>query len=171
MIGRMATLSAALLVGLTTLALAGDEPLPVDPATGRVVIQRVVPIAGATADELLSRARAWVVDTYGRDGTVRLDDPAARRLIVGCVSPYAAPGAPNLVGYTLTIETRDGRARVTAEVGAVALRGDMLAMPDWLKAPDRRRYDAAVGDAIRAAIASLASALASPSPVPGGDQW
>jgi len=173
MIGRIATLAAALLAPLTSLALADDARLPVDPATGRIVVQRVVPVEGVAADELLSRARAWVASSYRSPEVVQLDDRSAARIVVRSYATVRYGIGSVHLWYDLTIEARDGRARAT--VGALEIRSAAetggMAAEDWLARVRRGVMEPRIAAALTSVLDSLAASLSSSSPVPGGDQW
>lgn len=173
MIGRTLTLVAGLLAALTPFALAADAVLPVDPASGRIVVQRVVPVDGVAADELLSRARAWVAASYRSPAVVQLDDRAAGRIVVRSYAPVAYWIGSVHLWYDLTIEARDGRIRATVgslEIRSSAETGGMPA-EDWLTHVNRAKAEPRIAAAVAGVLDSLAASLSSPSPVPGGDQW
>lgn len=88
------------------------DPMPVNDE-GAYEYSDTVEVEGATADELYSRAKAWVANAYrSAQNVVQLDDKDAHRLIIKGNSreTYLMMGQVT-VRHVVTIETKDGRYR------------------------------------------------------------
>lgn len=87
-------------------------PMPVSEDGTRYEYTDVVEVEGADADELYSRAKAWVANAYhSAQDVIQLDDKDSHRLIVKGVTTPSAFFGPTSVRHTLTIETKDGKYR------------------------------------------------------------
>lgn len=88
------------------------EGFPRDEETGRYALQDVVTVDGASADELFSRASAWIATVYtSANDVIQLSDKPAGRLIAKGNLENSYMGYPAWVEHTLTIEVKDGRFR------------------------------------------------------------
>lgn len=86
--------------------------MPVNEA-GDFEYSGTVELEGETADELYSRAKAWVAMAYvSAQDVIQLDDRDAHRLIMkGNTSTHWMLTETATVGHVLTIETKDGKYR------------------------------------------------------------
>ena len=105
---------ALLLVAAPVLAKkdTGPDPVPVNDE-GVYEYAGTVEVEGVTADELYSRARAWVANAYrSAQHVVQLEDKDAHRLIIKGNSreTYLMMGQVT-VRHVVTIETKYGRYR------------------------------------------------------------
>jgi len=139
------------------------EPLPDLPRndeTGAVEYQQVVDVDGASADELLSRARAWVAETYrSAQDVIQLDDPSAGRLIARGLTEYSVFTVAVYVRHRLTVEARDGRYRVTVTDFEVQSASGDSASLDPMGRPNRKAYEH-VAEEIPLLLRSLEKAMA-----------
>jgi hypothetical protein len=106
---------ALALAPLPAFAYAADTvEIPKDADSGFYKFQGVVNVEGASADQLLSRARAWIATTYrSAKDVVQLDDPTAGRIIAKGLIPVRWMGETSHIRHTLTVEAKDGRYRYT----------------------------------------------------------
>ena len=105
-----------LLVGLGIFA-KDDEPKIVMPrnAEGKVQYQEVAEIPGVTAANLFSRAKNWCANAFvSVKDTLQNEDAAAGRLTYKGNFDIPGPmGVSQAFWFTLTIEVKDGKARIT----------------------------------------------------------
>ncbi|WP_375436670.1 DUF4468 domain-containing protein [uncultured Hymenobacter sp.] len=112
-------LSALLLFALAGSATAqktkyaGYDRLPKDSTTHKVVYTAVVPVAGASKDELYNRGREWFARTFNDANRVlRMDDRTAGTLIgSGIITQPAleAFSSGNNYHFNLAVYVKDGR--------------------------------------------------------------
>lgn len=165
---RKVMLVAALLASPLAASAEPGPPVPRN-AEGRFEYQETITAEGASAVELLSRAKAWIATAY-RDipSVLDLDDPAAGRLIVK--GNYAASGrlAWFTIWHVLTIEAKDGRWRYMLtdfEVDQGGLRRPMEG--DGGKYLYKRGWES-VATGARNLVESLKVAMLNPPP---GSDW
>lgn len=93
--------------------------IPREPATGEVMYQEVVALDDLSAKQIYSRATAAIVTVQNKDA-MQLDDKENGRIIAkGIFLVAAIPGLPASpsndlpVYYTMTMEIKNGRYRLT----------------------------------------------------------
>lgn len=94
-----------------------DEPKIVMPrnAEGKIQYQEVAEIPGVTANTLLSRAKNWCANAFvSVKDTLQNEDAGAGRLTYKGNFDVPGPmGTSQVFWFTLTIEVKDGKARIT----------------------------------------------------------
>lgn len=166
-----AVLAASSAVQAQMVPWEPERPVPKN-ADGRYEYQEVVQAEGASATELMSRAKAWIATAYhSADSVIQLDDATGGRLIVkGNYAAARGKIAWFTIWHVLTIEAKDGRYRYTLtdfEVEQGGLRGPMegprskyLGDKGW----------ASVAEGATGIISSLKAAMQKPTPS-GGADW
>ncbi len=169
-------------VALAAASFAGQIPpgvCPIDPQTKLITYQAVVPVEGAPAAELYSRAKLWIANSYRSAKTViDLDDKESGRLIVKGTFTIPVPAGlitkATTYRHQLTIEVKDGRFRYTL-TNLVKLQPDAPALyREWplegsVKEPfvGKKTWER-IDAECRATIASLSKAMSAPAPT---DKW
>ena len=109
-------IAICLLVALGVIA-KDDEPKIVMPrnAEGKVQYQEVAEIPGVTAATLFSRAKNWCTNAFvSVKDTLQNEDAGAGRLTYKGNFDIPGPmGVSQAYWFTLTIEVKDGKARIT----------------------------------------------------------
>lgn len=90
------------------------QPIPFDPATGRILYTEVVPVADASQAELYARAKLWFADTFKATKNVVQADDKEVGILQGTAFQEIAVmdgGVPVAVKlwYTIKIALKDGR--------------------------------------------------------------
>lgn len=84
--------------------------LPTDPETHLVAYTSVVEVAGATQDQLYSRAYDWVARTHAATASSALQDKEKGRLTVqGTTHPHYRGNEFGSVTHTVSIYVKDGK--------------------------------------------------------------
>ena len=118
------------MIGLASCASIGyGEEIPLDER----IEQRTIGIEAASRSDLFVRANSWAVDAFvSADSVIEFSDADAG-LMKGKYVTYYQEGLYNVrVRATLTIELKDGAARVTIDNPMSQVVGDSLngAYPD-----------------------------------------
>lgn len=109
----------------------GPDPMPINEA-GEYEYTGVVEVEGATAGELYSRAKVWVVDAYvSAKAVTQLEDKDAHRVIVkGTLDVKWMALTTATVKHQWTIEAKDGRYRYSVTGFVLDLGGKYRLAPD-----------------------------------------
>lgn len=158
---------AVVLAAVPALAEKSPDftPLPFDPETGVVRYREVVEIPGVPADKIHTAVVEWIAKTYRSvKDVVQLDTPQ-KVLVRGSVETTYT-GGHYLVNHDLTVEIKDGRARLTIDSLTVthtqnsALTdrpieaGPGFGMKSWVKTM-RERFNTALLDILGSAKAAI----------------
>ena len=118
-----------------SMAIAKDKDekvlLPKN-AEGLVQYQEAIEIPGATAAVLFSRAKNFGAMTFkSAIHTLQNEDPAAGRLVYkGTFSAPDLMGTVRDIRFTMTIEVKDGKARITlSNMGSIYGKANQFCQP------------------------------------------
>ena len=158
------------LIAVAVLLVAGaawgkDKPLlmPVNEA-GEFEYTGKFDVDGVTADELYSRAKAWVAVAYrSAQAVIQLDDKDAHRLIVKGDTTTSFGMEMVTVRHVLTIETKDEKYRYSLGAFTVGFNSGMepAMTPKFRKVANRTHAE------VSGIVASLEEAMK----VEADDDW
>ena len=162
------------LTGIVTLSAGtgtsdgGETPIPIDPESGKYRHREVVEVQGASADELLNRARSWVAASYQPGKYVtKLDDEGSHTLVIKGTTDVPRTTDQASVQYTLTLETEDGRYRCTIGDFTVSTLpseyGPGLKGYELERVNPKKPIVKQTAEAMDALVADLAAAMATPN--------
>ncbi len=155
-----------------TLTLAADAPEHVLPTleNGQMGYQEVVIVEGVEPQELLSRARSWIAQSYrSSNAVIQLDDAAAGSIVIKGTFTIPYMGGLNTVPipHVLTIAAKPGRYRYTLSgftYNDVPIEDDK-ALWDFIPTKNgRAKTRGRIAVLAEATVASLKAAMQVPTP-------
>jgi len=104
--------------------------LPVDSTNNLITYTSIVKIPKATTDQLYSKIRAWIANTYNSANNVlQMDDKASWTLIAKGVFTYPNLHFSSFINYTLTVNIKPEKFRIIITNYTFHVVGDDNAYP------------------------------------------
>ena len=138
------------------IAKKAQGDLPPTNQDGEYGYDAVVEVPGASADDLFSRARAWVARAYvSAQDVIQLQDEKARRVIVKGTTSATYGMITMAIRHTLTIEVKESRYRYRAgELVLVTGAGEEYPLTKKKMLIQTARKLEAIIEGLKAAMAS-----------------
>lgn len=102
-----------IIIFLSVSVFAFAQVPPMDGETGKFKYTEVVPVAGASKNDLYTRAKSWVASNYPSSANITMDDKEEGKIICKGNFPITLMGAKQTIDNTFTIEVKEGRYKYT----------------------------------------------------------